>query len=370
MRTGAKIAVFVLLTFNFGVGQGAPSLLTGHYEGTATTKNQEVIPLVVDVDSKGAVLAGRIATPQAIYSILSGTQDRDKITITLEADGNQGMISGTLSGAKLVGVFTLGEESGSIDLTKKSATPLLIGKSPFATPIVFLGVYHMDNPGLDEVNLQADDVLTPKRQQELQELVEKLSRFKPTVIGIEAPYGDHIWPDRYRKYLAGQYTLGRNEIEQIGFRLGKFLSVPTVYGIDYPMFMNGLRPDEMAQSDAKEPTESKSLQPLSREDELLRRSTITEYLSHLNSAEEINKNPAYMGQLLPNSNVAIYAGADMVANWYKRNLRIFSNINRIVTPGQDRVLVIIGMGHLKLLKQFASDASYFQDVDVEPYLKP
>ena len=52
---------------------------------------------------------------------------------------------------------------------------------------------------------------------------------------------------------------------------------------------------------------------------------------------------------------ATYASAPArVANWYKRNLRIFANINRITEPGRDRVLVIIGAGHLKLLKEFAA----------------
>jgi pheromone shutdown protein TraB len=58
-----------------------------------------------------------------------------------------------------------------------------------------------------------------------------------------------------------------------------------------------------------------------------------------------------------------------VANWYKRNLRIFANINRITEPGKDRILVIIGAGHLKLLKEFAGDAPYFDEVDAESFLK-
>jgi len=31
----------------------------------------------------------------------------------------------------------------------------------------------------------------------------------------------------------------------------------------------------------------------------------------------------------PTDDLAIYRKADLVANWYKRNLRIFDNINRI-----------------------------------------
>jgi len=76
-----------------------------------------------------------------------------------------------------------------------------------------------------------------------------------------------------------------------------------------------------------------------------------------------------MTNLLPSDDPAIYRKADIVSNWYKRNLRIFANINRITEPGKDRILVIIGAGHLKLLKGFAEDAPYFDEVDVESYLK-
>ncbi len=46
--------------------------------------------------------------------------------------------------------------------------------------ILILGTYHMEHPGLDAVNLEADDGLLPRRQRELSELIEKLARYKPT----------------------------------------------------------------------------------------------------------------------------------------------------------------------------------------------
>ncbi len=48
--------------------------------------------------------------------------------------------------------------------------------------IMILGTYHMGNPHLDGRNLEADDVLLPKRQREIAELNEKLARFNPTKI--------------------------------------------------------------------------------------------------------------------------------------------------------------------------------------------
>jgi hypothetical protein len=230
----------------------------------------------------------------------------------------------------------------------------------------------MANPGLDEVNTLADDVLTQKRQREIDNLCEQLVRFQPTKIAIEAPYHDSYWPDQYRKYVAGQRKLGRNEIEQIGFRLAKRMNLPTVYGIDFLMYANGLTPSEMEQRDERGSTEPHHVQPsqASSEEQLLRQSTVAQYLAHLNSASEIQKNhEGYMLSLLPTDEAAIYRKADLVANWYKRNLRIFANINRITEPGKDRILVIIGAGHLKLLKEFAADAPYFDEVDAESFLK-
>jgi hypothetical protein len=241
--------------------------------------------------------------------------------------------------------------------------------------IMILGSYHMANPGMDQFNLQADDILSPKRQAEVTELIEKLVRYNPTKIAIEAPYNERYWTDKYHAYVAGKYQLGRNEIEQIGFNLAKRLNLPTLYPVDFSMTMNGLRPDEVEYPKPKpeDAGSQKAKTPapeISPEDRLLRQSTVVDYLRHLNSAKHIESDHAqYLGMLLPSDNPAIYSKTDLVTNWYKRNLRIFTNINRITEPGKDRVLLIIGSGHLKLLKQFAADSNYFCLADTEEYLQ-
>src|SRR5512140_2880233 len=97
--------------------------------------------------------------------------------------------------------------------------------------VLVLGVYHMANPGRDIFNMKADDVLAPKRQAEIRELLDVLARFRPTKIALEASSG-HTKIQLYQDYLAGKYELGRDERDQIGFRLGKELDLPKVYGID------------------------------------------------------------------------------------------------------------------------------------------
>jgi len=77
--------------------------------------------------------------------------------------------------------------------------------------VLVLGVYHMANPGHDIFNMQADDVLAPKRQQEIAELAAVLKKFKPTKIAVEHDSQGKL-NERYAKYLAGQYLLTANEI--------------------------------------------------------------------------------------------------------------------------------------------------------------
>jgi hypothetical protein len=241
------------------------------------------------------------------------------------------------------------------------------------SPIMILGMYHMSNPGLDAVNLDADDVLLPRRQREIQELVNRLAKFRPTKIAVEAPYRGTAVNERYARYVAGTYQLTRNETEQIGFRLAKQLGLPGVTPIDFPMFMSGAQPNELdltpKPDTAKASTPAKPRE-LSPRDRLLRESTVTQYLRFLNSDSVVRQDHSgYMNQIKRRSAPAIYEQTDYLTNWYKRNLRMFTNLNREVEHGRDRVLVLVGSGHITLLRQLADAASYYCVVDPIAYLE-
>jgi hypothetical protein len=59
--------------------------------------------------------------------------------------------------------------------------------------VLVLGVYHMANPGHDIFNMDADDVLSPKRQLEIAELAAVLKKFKPTKIAVEHDSQGSTW---------------------------------------------------------------------------------------------------------------------------------------------------------------------------------
>jgi hypothetical protein len=244
------------------------------------------------------------------------------------------------------------------------------------SPIMILGMYHMANPGLDAVNVDADDVLLPRRQAEIQDVVNHLAAFRPTKIAVEAPYRSTAVPDQYRRYVAGTYALSRNETEQIGFRLAKQLGLPGVTPIDFPMFMSGHVNSELdltpAPDTAKHTAPAAPTPPreLSDKEKLLRASTVSEYLLLLNSDSSMKADHAgYLDAIKQRSAPAIYERTDQLTNWYKRNLRMFTNLNREVEHGRDRVLVLVGSGHLTLLRQLASAASYYCLAEPSDYLR-
>jgi hypothetical protein len=50
-----------------------------------------------------------------------------------------------------------------------------------------------------------------------------------------------------------------------------------------------------------------------------------------------------------------YAGSDLVAAWYQRNIRIYRNIVALIDSPTEKILVIYGSGHLGWLRQNVVD---------------
>ena len=221
--------------------------------------------------------------------------------------------------------------------------------------VLILGTYHMANPGRDIFNMQADDVLSSKRQREITEIIEVLKRFKPTKVAIESDIWSKRRTDEYANYLAGKHTLTPNEIEQIGFRLAKELGHAKVYpvdvGGDFPM---GRVLNYAKANGRKEQLDSEMARwgALVKElGEYLRSHTILETLQYMNADPQVNRDMRSYYEIVRYGDPSDYAGADLLAAWYQRNIRIHQNIVKLVESPKERVLVIYGAGHLGWLRQ-------------------
>lgn len=227
--------------------------------------------------------------------------------------------------------------------------------------VLVLGVYHMANPGRDIFNTQADDVLSPKRQQEIAELAAVLKKFQPTKIAVEKDYGQETVQKQYADYLAGTAPLSRNEVEQIGFRLAKDLGHTTIYPVD----AEGDFPFQRILNYAKATGQSAKLEGMMRETwgemvkaqgEYLKTHTVLQTLLYMNSDARVAQDVGSYYLLARYGEPGDYAGPDLLAEWYRRNVRIYNNVTKLVATPEDRVLVIFGSGHLGWLRQdFAGD---------------
>jgi hypothetical protein len=226
--------------------------------------------------------------------------------------------------------------------------------------VLVLGTYHMGNPGHDIYNMQADDVRAPKRQAEIAQLMQVLKKFNPTKIAIESDaFSDKI-PKRYADYLAGRYELTANEIDQIGLRLAKELGHKTVYAVD----SDGDFPYQRLVNYAKGIGRAEELEEIMNgfgektkaQGEFLASHSVLETLLWANSDENVAYEDGQYMRLAHFGEVGDWAGADLNSDWYRRNMRIFSNITHLVDSPNERVLVIYGSGHLSWLQHnVASD---------------
>lgn len=249
--------------------------------------------------------------------------------------------------------------------------PNAANKPSIKAQVMMLGVYHFTAKN-DVYNADVDNMLSQKRQAELADLIAHLREFKPTKIIIEAPYGDVKQNERYAQYLAGKLELSGDEVDQIAFRLAKELDHKQLYPIDRKTEFDLDPVKKFAEENGQSDTLKRAFagaEILTREiTERQRRSTVREMLRYMNSQEAIRLNHSIY--LLTNKigKDDHYPGVELVSEWYKRNLLIFSNIQRLAESTQDRLLVIYGQGHAHLLRQFIQDSPDMELVEAGKFL--
>jgi uncharacterized protein DUF5694 len=244
-------------------------------------------------------------------------------------------------------------------LTLGSATGMaqfaVLGGKNAGAQVLVIGSYHMSNPGLDAVNITADDVRAPKRQREIEELASRLAAFKPTKVAVEIPYGrDSVSNSLYRRYVGGTYSLDRTEMQQLGFRLAKLATLPRIYGVDYDLDVNLASVMVWAlthgQPEIATAAQTLSTSLVAQVDSMMKRATVGEIITALNSARADSAHGIYLAALRVGADTS-YPGANVTTRWYERNLKIAANILRVIDSPTDRVLVIIGAAHGPILRE-------------------
>jgi len=258
--------------------------------------------------------------------------------------------------------------------------PLLCGTQVSAAEtngakVMILGVSHLVARNDVHNSLFRDDPLSTRRQAQITDIVQRLSRFHPTKVLIEARMADPVFAIRYRRYLIGRFTLPANEIYQFGFRIAARARDKAIYPID----TNGKTLIDENSASGKRITgflnaHFSSVRDasfdvfLARSNALETGGTYLELLRYLNTDAAIRANASVYSVLDGMGRDSDNAGSAYVSQWYTRNCYIFSNILSVISPG-DRVLVLIGQGHEYLLREFVRLNPNLVDVDPLRYLR-
>lgn len=233
--------------------------------------------------------------------------------------------------------------------------------------LLIVGFYHFSNPGLDLVKAELDDHLAPKRQTEIEQLNAKLATFKPTKIAIEERFGTEDATSRFQNWISGKHTLAVNESEQVGFRVARTMGLKALYPIDSKLDMDFDSFMKLASKDVVSDVQ-KMVRSMEGVMSTLNEHTVSENLRMFNSKEADKLGNGLYLRLLRAVDKDKHPGADLVADWWKRNLIWIANLSTVATSSDDRVLVLCGSGHASLIRSLLRDSIDFEVVDTMRYL--
>lgn len=249
---------------------------------------------------------------------------------------------------------------------------------------MILGVFHFDNPGLDTYKEEFPfEILESKRQEELGSLLEQIARFKPTKILLESNRlnSDSILNLNYQEYLIGEFDISnkRSEIYQIGFKLAKKLGHSRIYSSDASAKWFGADLDwdnydsdiYMKSRNQYEKSNRYDYEQYYRfSDSLKSVTSLTDYFTITNNPNDrLKDHQVYLTKTILEGAGDNYVGADAVARWYRRNIRIFANAYDLTDfDNEERLLLIYGAGHVWQLRQLFSDSPDYEYVEVNDYL--
>ena len=256
--------------------------------------------------------------------------------------------------------------------------------------ILLLGTFHFHNPGADVAKTKTFDVTTPKVQAELETITQKISVFHPNKIFVEWPWDEQPELDKlYTAYLGGSYEqfvsttypakrqnfFLKNEIIQLAFRAGKKARLTRIYALDYTKTAFPFDSVMKAMQTAKQVTLLQKSQDAIKQYETsqnkkLETYTLTQLLLDANSPGELARNKGLYLEILNRAgNPDNFAGAFLVSEWYRRNLYMYSLVQKTMTAQDGKALVLVGSGHAAMMREFVAADQQFRLKELKDVLK-
>ncbi|AWM32929.1 hypothetical protein DDQ68_09145 [Hymenobacter nivis] len=262
--------------------------------------------------------------------------------------------------------------------------------APAKIKVYLVGTFHFGGSETDVHKGTKTDVRTPQMQRELDELVGKLAKTRADKVFIEFKLPDQPFADStYALYRRGQLKASNNEVYQLAYRLAHKLNRPRVYCADADGVFDYPAAQAYAQQHGQEqilnnafitpPQDSLGRLISARTgprqtpndiEQAPDKTLLARFIRENSEAAERAQMDAYLLDVARIGGGSSYAGADLAGEFFKRNVRIYTNLLRQVDLQHDRAIVlVIGQGHVAFLKDILKYNSLFEVADVVPLLQ-
>lgn len=238
--------------------------------------------------------------------------------------------------------------------------------------ILNFATFHMAyTPDAHKVKFDQND---DKSKSETYQIAKMLAKFKPTIICVEiVPSKNEELNNDYDNFLKNKDYKAQfdGEIALIAYEIGKISGVKKIYGIDEQetaQYNYNIGNEIKNQVDSL--TSKNYYTSIYNDFAKIEKFSLFDKLKFFNSKENLENLININADILTyNSTKGNFEGADEASKFYRRNLRIFSNLNQVPVTKEDRIFIIMGAAHTAFLNEFMHRSPKYELVEVTEYLK-
>ncbi|MCC6244678.1 MAG: hypothetical protein IT353_17670 [Gemmatimonadaceae bacterium] len=261
----------------------------------------------------------------------------------------------------------------------------LWGAAESKPEVLFLGLFHFEGEKVDVETTPANllpDMLSATRQAELRALRARIVAWRPTKVVVEWPASDQGELDSVFQVYKGnpaKFANNPDERVQLAFPVALALGHKTVYAADAanPQIRTALNDsarvakydEQRIEGEEKWDARYDSLEAL--HDTLRTRVSLADYLLYLNSDDSQAKAVGrWLVQTKRGTNTEPVGADGFITRYFLRNVRIYSNVQRIVDSPTDRVIIMYGNTHGYFLRELFRASPEFRLRDASVVLGP
>lgn len=240
--------------------------------------------------------------------------------------------------------------------------------------ILNFGTFHFGyTPDANSVEFD-ENSLNNKKQ--AHQLARKITKFKPTIILLERSPKDNLeLQAEYNSYLKNPYQKYNypTEVELLAFEVGRLSNTKNIYGIDHQLDYNYNIGNDIDNTI----DENWYDLYLKESDRFYSKFNLNQNgLTLIEKLKIMNKDVFLDYMITANADILTHVGtdnnfegADEAAKYYQRNLRMYTEMNRLKIKQTDRVFILLGASHTAFFRDFISRSPKYKMVKTLEFLK-